>query len=79
MNIKYCRSCELDHPIDLFNFKNKLKGIYKSVCKVCEKAYNADRYNKNKSKIQEQNQNWKQANQEKYLKYQAEYNKKHRK
>jgi hypothetical protein len=72
--MKYCKKCESNKPLEDFNFKNKAQNLKKSICKVCEKTYNADRYKSEKAHIQKQHQDWKQANKERYLQYQKQYN-----
>lgn len=45
---KFCRKCETEKPLNLFDFENKEKNKYKSMCKNCRKLYNKNYYNKRK-------------------------------
>jgi protein-arginine kinase activator protein McsA len=45
-----CSSCNLNQPIEQFNWKNKNKGIRTTKCKACTKEYAAQHYAANKDR-----------------------------
>ncbi len=48
METKNCAACKQALPLELFNWKNKGKGVRYSDCKTCWNAKNKERYRKNK-------------------------------
>jgi len=45
---KYCSSCEQEKNIEDFNWKDKAKGIRRSLCRFCSRAYGREHYKNNK-------------------------------
>ncbi len=76
---KICTKCQQDKEINLFNYRNKSKGLIKSICSLCEAKYNADRYLDKKDEILEKNEKWKERSRDKFLLYQQNYNKNRKK
>ncbi len=73
---KICTKCQNSQPLENFNWRSKIKNILKSICKLCERKYNENRYIQKRDEILKQNEEWKEKNKELYLKYQENYNKK---
>ncbi len=49
--MKICSCCKQSKPFSEFHFRNKLQGLYKHQCVVCDKETRARTYQKHKQKI----------------------------
>jgi hypothetical protein len=56
---KLCTCCERKRLIKFFSFKNKLKLVYNSWCKNCQKIYKNLHYKRNKKYYIEKAYKWK--------------------
>ena len=71
MDTKVCSKCGIEKPIDNFNSK-------KSECKLCEKAYKKEYYQKNRKKILEKVSEYRENNKDKVIESNRKYKEGHR-
>lgn len=71
MDTKVCKKCGIEKPIDDFNKTQ-------NQCKVCEKEYKREYYQKNKEKVQKKVSEYRENNREKVLETNRKYKENHR-
>jgi hypothetical protein len=73
---KICNKCKCEKQINNFGKKKKSKDGYDTICKLCIKNYDKNRYNPLKAKIQ--NKNYRKLNADKEYVRKKEYNQKNK-
>lgn len=48
--MKTCIKCKIEYELDQFSFKSKTKGTRHSYCRLCQREYVKEHYNRNKNK-----------------------------
>lgn len=67
---KPCSKCKVVKPLDAFSFS---KGKPSSQCKACNNAYHREHYLKNREKVLERTQRYKEENKEKVKQFLADW------
>lgn len=70
-----CSKCKIEKDLINYSFQNKEKQQYKKMCKSCVKAYVKEHYLENRDKYVKNAEVWREANKDKYLENQSNYNK----
>lgn len=53
METKICSKCGKELPLDMFNWRDKSKGTRRADCKECHSKYMKNKYQENKSIVEE--------------------------
>lgn len=69
---KECNNCRQSKNLSEYSFRNKTKNQLHETCKECLNKYAKEYRSKNKEKIKNDNQNWRNQNQEYIKEYRTE-------